>query len=948
MKKNRFCFLVLLFFCFFSSFSWAQNRQNPFKPPLYWNPYEYNIRTDGYIPENEWEANIYWMRDSLKPYGYNMICIDGWGDDSKTNENGYRTTHSSNWNHDYQWWSDTLQRMGMTLGIYNNPLWINKTAADSGKLIKGTQIPISSIMNESEDSEWFKWVQVERPGAEQYVKGYIQYYADMGVKFLRVDFLSWFEDGFDKAWFSRNPPDSVGPKRPRAYYDTALRWMREACDANGMFLSLVMPHLKNDGELERKYGHMYRINEDAGKDGSWERFNNLERGIRHTWWSQYYNPFDGYTYWSQFTGKDSTILDGDFISLNTFANVEEKKSVISLNLIAGGPVSVSDRYNTIGQDLWLYQNQELLALNADRFMGKPLTNDPADDRSQVWTGQLSNGDWVIGLFNRENTARTRSIDFRTLGFNGFAANVRDLWQHADLGKMKSFTTTVPAHGCVVLKVSLDPTSGGIYRLSARHSGKALDVVETSLADGALVHQWQPFADFTSQQWRVTDAGNGAFKLENIKSAKMLDVVASATTDGAGVHQWQNVNVTSQQWSLTRLDNGYYKIENSNSGKVLDVYGASAENGAPVKQYTYTGGAHQQWKLELLVAPQPPPAMYVGGTFNNWNAAGSEMTLQNGAWKIGGVLMNPGDHDMKFANTENWSGNDWGGAQGLSGTAVSTTGGGANIHFTLTAKGYYSITFNPQTLAYAVVNERISDGIYEVKARHSGKALDVAAQSTANGALIHQWEAFSMPSQQWTLTATGDGYYTVENRNSGKVLDVAGDSLTDGTTVHQWVGYSNFPSQQWKLVDVGEGYFKIENRNSGKVLDTYGASQDNGGLVKQYTYTAVPHQQWKLEWVSAPAPVSARAATMPESMQLPSGSMGVKLYPNPASRTLTLEVPEGSGKVVLLNASGVAVYRKHITQRVHTIDVAAFPAGVYFARIQQGNKAPVVKKVLLRH
>ena len=83
------------------------------------------------------------------------------------------------------------------------------------------------------------------------------------------------------------------------------------------------------------------------------------------------------------------ILDGDFIRLNTFANDEERKTAISLHLLAGGPLSVADQYNTVGDSLRFYQNREMLALNEDGFVGKPLTNVPTDERSQIWTGQMA-------------------------------------------------------------------------------------------------------------------------------------------------------------------------------------------------------------------------------------------------------------------------------------------------------------------------------------------------------------------------------------------------------------------------------------------------------------------------------------------------------------------------------------------------------------------------------
>ena len=146
------------------------------------------------------------------------------------------------------------------------------------------------------------------------------------------------------------------------------------------------------------------------------------------------------------------ILDPDFLRINTFANVEEKKSAISLCFISGGAVTVADRYNSIGDDLWLYQNAELIALREDGFVGKPLTNDPAKDKSQIWIGQLKNGDWVVALFNRENTSRNRSINFSELKIND-EATVRDLWSHKDLGNMTSYTADIPPHGVIVIKIT---------------------------------------------------------------------------------------------------------------------------------------------------------------------------------------------------------------------------------------------------------------------------------------------------------------------------------------------------------------------------------------------------------------------------------------------------------------------------------------------------------------
>lgn len=272
--------------------------------------------------------------------------------------------------------------------------------------------------------------------------------------------------------------------------------------------------------------------------------------------------------------------------------------------MAGGPVSVADQYNTIGNNLHFYQNTEMLALNADGFVGKPLTSDPTNVSSQIWKGQMSNGDWIVGLFNRENTAQTRSINFSSVpGISG-NATVRDLWLHSDLGSMSSYSASVPAHGCIILKIVPDGggaggiVSGGIYKIINKNSGKALDVYQQSLSNGAIIHQWDDVGA-SSQKWKAVSAGNGTFTLTNMNSNKNMDVFQQSTADGAAIHQWSPATVNSQKWTLVSVGSGYYKIVNYNSGKALDVYGASTANGAQVKQYTYTGGSNQQWTVTKI-------------------------------------------------------------------------------------------------------------------------------------------------------------------------------------------------------------------------------------------------------------------------------------------------------------------------------------------------------------
>ena len=68
------------------------------------------------------------------------------------------------------------------------------------------------------------------------------------------------------------------------------------------------------------------------------------------------------------------IMDADMLRLNTFANDEECKSAVSLELIAGAPLDIADQYDTIKDRAWIYQNEELLALNKKEIFILPIVN----------------------------------------------------------------------------------------------------------------------------------------------------------------------------------------------------------------------------------------------------------------------------------------------------------------------------------------------------------------------------------------------------------------------------------------------------------------------------------------------------------------------------------------------------------------------------------------------
>ena len=137
-------------------------------------------------------------------------------------------------------------------------------------------------------------------------------------------------------------------------------------------------------------------------------------------------------------------------------------------------------------------------------------------------------------------------------------------------------------------------SGGVYKITARHSGKALDAFGN--ANGGDIGQWG-YGGGANQKWKVTSVGSGQYKVEEQRGFRALDVEVASMANGGRVHLWTYGGGANQKWVITPTDGGYYKVVAAHSGKALDVSGVSSANGALVHQWEYVGGWNQQWAFE---------------------------------------------------------------------------------------------------------------------------------------------------------------------------------------------------------------------------------------------------------------------------------------------------------------------------------------------------------------
>ena len=425
------------------------------KAPLYWSIYEYCWKIEQGqdhvnkmdFTESQWDEIINYVSTNLLPYGYDMLCTDGFI--SMTSDG---TTPSMT---DYG--SMKLKKLvakckakGLKLGVYDNPLWIH---CGDGMPVPGTSVKVGDlryrqgdkVCNPGTNDLWFGWIVASHNGAKEYIDGFFKYYSELGVDYIRMDFLSWYEDGNDRGM------GKVGRGYGRDCYEKALQYIAAAANKYKVFTSLVMPHCFNGAELEAKYGNMFRVVADTG-NGTWKHFSENGRGVSYGTWPNCNNMFDGFVYWSKVSGREKVILDGDFTRLNTFSGDSEKQSVITMQLMAGGPIAVADMPNTMGDNLKFYQNEELLALNKDGFVGQPLSPSLIDSKNRIWYGQMSNGDYVVAFFNRDAKQVSYNLNLSDIGISG-KMKVRDLWQHNDEGEADALSVTLPAHACKVVRLS---------------------------------------------------------------------------------------------------------------------------------------------------------------------------------------------------------------------------------------------------------------------------------------------------------------------------------------------------------------------------------------------------------------------------------------------------------------------------------------------------------------
>ncbi len=133
----------------------------------------------------------------------------------------------------------------------------------------------------------------------------------------------------------------------------------------------------------------------------------------------------------------------------------EDRSHFTLWCLMAAPLLAGNNLtNMSAQTLAILTNPEVIAVDQDPA-GEQGIQVAGSSTNQVWCKPLGTGfnTKAVALFNNTTNAASLTANWTDLGLQPGPATVRELWARTDLGTFTdSFTTNVPAHGVVLLKV----------------------------------------------------------------------------------------------------------------------------------------------------------------------------------------------------------------------------------------------------------------------------------------------------------------------------------------------------------------------------------------------------------------------------------------------------------------------------------------------------------------
>ncbi|MFD2164562.1 family 43 glycosylhydrolase [Paradesertivirga mongoliensis] len=146
------------------------------------------------------------------------------------------------------------------------------------------------------------------------------------------------------------------------------------------------------------------------------------------------------------------------------------------------------------------------------------------------------------------------------------------------------------------------------------------------------------------------------------------------------------------------------------------------------------------------------------------------------------------------------------------------------------------------------NRTIISGLtYKITRKGTPLCLDVANNSSADGANVGIWNPYGSDGQKWVTTLQTDGTYKLLHKNTNQVLSSEGNSAIAGANVVQSTE-AGLDGQRWNIQPQPNGFHKLVRKGSSLCLDVANNSSTAGANVGQWHDIGVDGQRWKMEVV----------------------------------------------------------------------------------------------------
>lgn len=428
---------------------------------------------------------------------------------------------------------------------------------------------------------------------------------------------------------------------------------------------------------------------------------------------------------------------------------------------------------------------------------------------------------------------------------------------------------------------------GYYRIINKNSKKVFDVQDGNKEAGAYVWQYQQ-NNSDAQKWILKDLGNGYYHIISKLNGLYLTVENSKTSNGTrlmmtnpnnqsnqkfkiseyiyatpekdsiedgiyqivlknnlvvdvenatynnygNIHIWANKKEQQQKFMIKQINNtGYYEIINVNSGKALDVYNGNQKISTNVDQYERNNTDAQKWIIKncgngyyTIISKCNNLALDVQGGLTNKNGTNIQMYLNNGTdaqkfklQKIETIKEDTYEIETKLNSNK------------VLDVAWGSTGDGANIQL------YDANNVNQQKFVLDYDN-----GVYIIKAKHSGKALTVDTKNNN----VYQSTYQGSDNQKWKIEPAGNGYYYIISKYNGLYIDIDNASTKNGTNIKVYQKNDSANAQKFKFFKgfrtffeegtYGSSGFKVAGDWRGSDLKYYKFGKGNNVLFATFS------------------------------------------------------------------------------------------------------------------